>query len=371
MGSRTHEIVALARHDREAAARELGALAPEQQVALVCETPVADRGELLALLPQPEAVVPQLPEAELCFTVKAVGLHDAGWILEHASDEQLQSCVDLDAWAEQRTDPATLGDWLESFADAGDETLLRASHAIDPELLMLWLTQRLDVILKPNDDPGWQPPAGGQTIDGQFYVVARAGGDDLAVPLRLLSLLFEVDYWFYFRILQSVTAESLADNEEWALRWRSGRLQDLGFPTWEEAMSIYGKLRDDERELLPGPPAPLGEWHLPVWIPELPAAGDPAQTLLRAAGELEPEARRAFFYAFVALVNKVAVAERLPLGDAESTPKALERAVAIASRGLDWLAERHGLRPVEVLRRTAVDRLFRVGASLDRADPSP
>jgi len=340
----------------------------------VCETPVARRAELLDLLRAPEQVIPRLPEAELCFTVKAIGLADAGWLLAHATDEQVQACVDLDAWRadDDVPDRERLSAWLAALLDADDDALLRAVHALDTELLMLWLADRVEVFLKPNDDPGWQPPAGARTLEGQFYVLARRSGDDLEDALRVLQLLFESDYWLYFRLLQSVSWESVAENEEFALRWRTGRLQDLGFPPREEAIAIYAPPRRSELESLPEAPAPgVGEWHLPVWMPELPAAADPRLPLFRAAAELDPAARRSFFYAFVALANQVAVADRLPLGDAESLPRAIEKAAVTARAGLEALAERHGVAPAEVLRRAPLARLFRIGHRLVGAPLDP
>ena len=186
--------------------------------------------------------------------------------------------------------------------------------------------------------------------------------------MRLLALLFESDYWFYFRMLQSVTWELPTENEEWALRWRAGRLQDLGFPTWEDAMAIYAQPRRDELERLPDAAPPIGEWHLPVFMPELPAVADAQLSLFRAAAGLDDEARRAFAYAFLALANQVAVADKLPLGDAESIPKAIEKAAQLASRGLDSLAARFEVDPVVVLRRAPLVRLFRVGVHLDRSE---
>jgi hypothetical protein len=361
-------ILALARRDRGAAQQALAQLATDEQVALVCETPAARRAELLELLRDPERVIPALPEAELVFTVKALGLADAGWILAHASDGQIQTCVDLDAWGAQAPDIGKLGEWLASLAEGGDETLLRAAHAVDPELLMLWLSEIASVAMKAGDDPGWQPPAGGQTLDGVFYLVPRRSDDDLELALRLLALLFEDDYWFYFRLLQAVPWESSAENEEFALRWRTGRLQDLGFPPREEAMAIYARPRREEIEALPDAADAIGEWHLPVWIPDLPGAADSPHSLFRVAAELDGEARRSLFYAFVSLANQVAVADQLPLGDAESLPKAIEKAARVASRGLDWLAERHRLPPREVLRRTPLVRLFRVGTQLEHPE---
>ena len=366
-------ILALARTDRDGARRALAALALDDQVALVCETPVARRAELLDLLRMPEDVIPRLPEAELCFTVKAIGLADAGWLLAFATDEQVQACVDLDAWgAEDVPDRERLSEWIAAMLEGGDEAALRAVQALDTELLMLWLADRLEAHLKPDDDPGWQAPEGARTLEGQFYVVARRSGDDLEDAMRVLELLFSADYWLYFRLLQSVSWESTPDNEEYALRWRTGRLQDLGFPPREEALAIYAAPRRAELESLPDAPAPgVGEWHLPVWMPELPATADPRLLLFQAATELEPYARRSFLYAFVALANQVAVADRLPLGDAESLPRAIEKAALAASAGLEVLAERHGLALVEVLRRAPLVRLFRIGHRLADAPLDP
>ncbi len=63
--------------------------------------------------------------------------------------------------------------------------------------------------------------------------------------------------------------------------------------------------------------------------------------------------------------NRVAVADGLPLGDAESVPTALEKAAALTSLGLEDLARRDGTDPVTILRRAPLDRLFRIGVSLD------
>jgi hypothetical protein len=369
--AQVRDLFALARSDRRAAENAVGALSVDEQVALICQTPVARRAEMLDLVPEPERVVPALPEAELVFTVKGIGRADSAWMLAHATDDQLVACVDLDAWNDLVPDRESLAEWIATFGEADDETLMRGVQALDPELIMLWLQDRAEVVMKPNDSDGgqgWSPPGGGSTLDGVFYLVARRSSDDLDVVMRLLTLLFESDYWFYFRMLQSVAWELPTENEEWALRWRAGRLQDLGFPSWEEAMAIYAQPRRDELERLPDTAPKVGEWHLPVFMPELPAMADAELSLFRAAAALDDGARRAFAYAFLALANQVAVADKLPLGDAESIPKAIEKAAKVASRGLDALAERFGVDPVVVLRRAPLMRLFRVGVHLDRSE---
>lgn len=360
-------ILELARRDGDAAREILRSLSVDAQVALVCELPVSARARLLDLVPNLELVVAALPEAELCFTAKAIGLADAGWLLEHATLEQIQTCLDLDVWHDEALDPAALGDWLGALADAGDETLVHAARGIDPELLYLFLRSKITAQLRPGDE-GWEPEPGSQTLEGQFYFRAVLEGDDVALVSRLLHALFASDYWLYFRMLQALTWEDPLENEGYARRWRDGRLEDLGFPPWEEAMRIYARLRPDERARVPEQAEALSTqgWRLPVWLPRLPVGIDARHLVFRAAATLGEEERRAFFFGFVALANQVAIADRLPLGDAESTPRAIERAAALASRGLEWIAARHASDAASMLRRIPVVRLFRIGASLER-----
>ena len=138
-------------------------------------------------------------------------------------------------------------------------------------------------------------------------------------------------------------------------------------------MDIYRFLPPSERAALPEDARPLdvGEWHLPVWIPSLPARHDAEQLIFRTIALLEDDERRACLYAFIAIANELAVADRMPLGDAESTPQAIEKAAHFISEGLAFVSAENRLEAVEVLRRVPLGRLFRVGANLDpeRARP--
>jgi hypothetical protein len=168
-------------------------------------------------------------------------------------------------------------------------------------------------------------------------------------------------------MLQGTLWELDSTNEEWALRWRTGRLQDLGFPPWEEAISVYRFIDAGERAAIAEGSRPLdiGEWHLPVWIPSLPEPAGSPHLIFRTIPLLEDFERRSAFYAFVAIANKVAVADKLKLSDAEFTPYAIEKTAHFSSAGLAYIAAERRLDAVEVLRRVPMERLFRVGANLD------
>lgn len=360
-------ILELAKRDREAARAALAALPVDEQVALVCESPVRRRAELLDLVTAPEEVIPRIPPAELCFVAKALGLSDAGWLLEHATEEQIATALDLDAWSALVPDRERLDGWLAALASAGEETLLRAARGIDFELLVLALRGRLSVFLAGRDEAG-DAPAGSLSIDGQFHLLPLRPGDDLEDVLQLLTALFQQDYWFYHRLLQAVSIDLESETEESALRWRSGRLQDLGFPPLEDARRIYSFVRAENLAKLPSDTRALevGEWPLPVWMPSLPAAGETEHLLFRAMATLGDEERRPLLFAFLALANRVAVADEMPLGDAETLPAATEKAARVASLGLGYLAHEHGVEPAFLLRRLPLERLFVVGANLER-----
>jgi hypothetical protein len=368
-------LLQLARQDRRAAEKSLAALSPERQAALLLDTSLPIRRQLIELLPDPEAVIPLLPEAELCYTCRTIGLADAGWLLALATNEQIVACLDLDVWRGVSLDPVRLDEWFAALSENDDETLVRAAQAMDAELLVLYLRQHIDVFVKPSeqDNPDWSPPDQSQTLEGQFYFVARKSDDDLAPLRHLFHALFQADYWLYFRMIQAVREDLTAETEEWALRWRTGRLEDLGFPTWEDAMRIYGHLRPEKLSELPpeSPVLDLGGYGLPAWTTTAPSTSSEERALFRAIRELAVDERGAVFHALIALSNQIAVADRMELGDPESLPRALDKATRHASDGLELIARENDLSLENTLRRVALERLFRVGANLDRESAFP
>ena len=130
-------------------------------------------------------------------------------------------------------------------------------------------------------------------------------------------------------------------------------------------MEIYALVPEHTWDLVPEEHE-IGTWSLPVWIPRLPDVPEETPSLLRALQALDEERRQAALFRLIALANRVAVADRLPLGDAETLPAALRKALTVASAGLEFVADRRGLSLEEVARRVSLVHLFRVGANLDR-----
>ena len=148
-------LLKLARTDRRSAEREHAALTPEQQATVICVASLPIRRQMIELLPDPESVIPLIPEAEFCYTCRSIGLEDANWLLPMATDSQLVTGFDLDVWSGLQVDPKRLDLWMNALAGTDEETILRAARAIDPELLVIFLREHVDVSMKPSeqDDP--------------------------------------------------------------------------------------------------------------------------------------------------------------------------------------------------------------------------
>jgi hypothetical protein len=132
-------------------------------------------------------------------------------------------------------------------------------------------------------------------------------------------------------------------------------------------MEIYHFIRRDDRTAISDEATSLvvGEWHLPVWMPSLPASADHQHLLFRTLAQLDESERRSALYAFTSLANKVAVADRMELSDAEATPIAIDKVADFASVGLGFISTELGLDTADILRRVSLQRLFSVGANLE------
>jgi hypothetical protein len=230
------ELLLLARRDRPAALSQLRRLAPGEQARACSELRPELRSEFLMLCDSPEQVVPLLPEADFVHTIRSGGMSEAGWLVELATDPQLVACFDLDCWEGYELQVGRVHEWVDALIEAGRPTLTRALGATDLELWLLALRAETDVAVVGKED---DPPDGSFTPDGMVYFGVPEGVSPHRVH-ETVHATFELDQPLYWRIVYGLIFESGADVEEYALRWRVARLQDLGFPDREQAMRVRG-----------------------------------------------------------------------------------------------------------------------------------
>jgi hypothetical protein len=373
--------------------------APDNVVALSRYRAQLGRGRKLrradALLagPDPERAVRALPGDELYYVIHEVGLRDAGDILALARPEQVQAVLDFALWERDQIVPERAAEWLEAIAEAPYETIGEWVAGLDVELFALLLrkTTRIHDLSQeeaPDEPAGTLYP----TPDGLFVLdVTGVPGDDApddgdertqeAGPMttsaraivRIVDALYRADRGLARRLLVGARAELDSELEELAYRWRQGRMEDLGFQDYYEALEVYRELdpatvRIGETEPGKARVRPIdergdGPARAPAGLVERLTRG--ASPFARAAQGLRSADEVAeLHFALVALTNRVLAADRVTPGDDAAVAAALERLLATLDLALEFLARGDAAREIEALRTISLVRLFRLGVSL-------
>ena len=355
--ARGTELRALGRRDRPAARESLSKLSPEEQALLVGELRPAVRGEFLMLVERPEEVVPLLQEQEFVATILSGGMSEASWLLEIASSEQRVACVDLDCWSAYDLDLTVFEEWIDALIEAGRPTLVKALNEIDPEVWVLAMRHMADVAVVAKEEDA---PTGWFTEDGVCYFHARSD-EAFARVKEIAQTAFSEVQPCYWQLVYGMLFELESECQEYALRWRSGRLKDLGFPDREQAMQAYRPLSVDRVET----------WDLDAEEPDALVPFESLPELLqgtltgRALSQLT-SGRAADLLGYVlAVANSLAVADGMSLSDADSIPTAMHKALNGIDQGLRAVASAQNATPERVLDRTRPLDLFRIGATLD------
>lgn len=365
---------------------------------------IADVDDLRAVLEDPlvldgrddaDDVVAALPPA--AFVRVARRLVDESrldLLLPRASADQLVSLLDLDAWRGDRIDVERARRWLvaigESWAAAEKPrgALVDLVFAMDPEFWTFALFAETRIITLDAEDDASRQQAFDElaafrvweTPDG-FFVIGVPDDDAGLSVLRVLSRVYEDDLGLGRRLVMSILEALPSEIEETLLRFRSGRLADLGFVEWKDAVALFRPL--DHRAAAD---AAVRDFR---WLGGEDAgvaltAYRGSELLARATARLSDAEHGVRAREFLLLVNEVISAQRLPPGDEAVGERALDQTHATLGLGLElllqsrpghpdpdgFLAERIaaiGLRDVFRVGYGALDKLRRAAIALHRS----
>jgi len=318
------------------------------------------RLDLILDQPDPGAVVRALPADDLFLTIREIGLGDAVELVELASAGQFRTFLDLACWRGDRAAPRSALPWLraaraESMDSPRAERRWKAKVAgLDVELVYLLLRETLRVHdLEEDPDPDLTSDRFLRTPENRFVIEFLADGAEYMAVRGLVDDLYAEDPFKASRLLSSIRWELPSELEETALRWRTARLADLGYPTREEALSWFARP-------VAGPTAPAG---LPARPPGfyLERIGT-GSLLARAAAGLDGEAREHLELELVAAANAALVADAVDPGDLDAVRQAVEASRVLVEMGLEEeVAGAGDARATEILLRTPVKSLFQRG----------
>ncbi|HTJ46526.1 MAG TPA: DUF6178 family protein, partial [Kofleriaceae bacterium] len=319
-----------------------------------------------ALLSQDDAAaaVAALSPGEVFELVHQVGFEDAIDLIHLATPEQIRGCLDIDAWDGDHVLTDAMKPWLSAVAGAGFEKLGATWERLDPELRALWVQRNTfvyDLSIGeeiPEDEERPLYP----TVDG-FFMLALLGDDDTQrITHEIIDDLYRADADLARHTIMAARSEPSAELEEMSYRWRKGRMADLGYVDFFEALDIFQPLEPDKVQIGEGTHERFviedGARSLPVAIAEQVVT---RSFFARAYARLEASEAERVEQALIVLVNRVLAAARVKPGDQVATARASEYAMATTSLGLETIARGDTARAEQALRTVALTRLFRAG----------
>ncbi|UCF67668.1 MAG: hypothetical protein JSV80_18240 [Acidobacteriota bacterium] len=301
---------------------------------------------------RPRQLVQSLPAQELYLTVRGLDREEALPLLAHASRHQLEFLIDVDAWVGDDLDPQRLGTWLESFAEAAPDLLVRWLLEADEDAVVLALSRLLHVYkLDPSTDEDFWPPDDRPlaTLDNVYFVEGREGIADAALRALWSGLdqLRAERRDVFEALLEQVLWIIPAEREEQAFEQRAKRMAALGFPELDEALEVWAagpeadpgvrRRRAEQARALPAPDEPGeaggGRDRPGPPLPALAASIAPA-LIKQAARRLSDPVRERVAHDLVRLANRFAVAGLGHLGDPSTHAEALRTALSHVNLGL-------------------------------------
>jgi hypothetical protein len=341
-------------------------LSIRDQAEIALRLPPTERLGLLLHAPKPMRLVRTLPDGDFYLTVREVGPIEAIPLVALSSAGQLTHLLDLESWRRDEFDPRRCGAWVAMLLEAGEPTLRRFLRSADDELLALlfqkWIRVRQIEVEDTPDKHG-----AGETESGDERGFVSPDGYHRFSPLipehgpavrRLAETFLQDQPERYRDVIWTALSELPSALEESALHWCQSRLEEHGFPPWEEALSVYAPPEGTRSH--PDPPSPAGADAVAAPRTALRTLGS-RHLLVPALDRLRGEPRERVLHELGSLANRVLVADSADTGDPDAHRLALERAatyvaIALAARGAEGAAT-----AVEVLTEVPLIELFREG----------
>lgn len=330
--------------------------------AMLATAPGRKKLDLILDAPDPRAFVRRLPAEDLYFAVREIGLSDAVDIIGLAAPSQFRAFVDLDAWDKDQPDIHQVMKWLQLAMEGARHSgeFRQKRKALDQELVLLILkTQTVVHSLEENEDPHIGSDNFLRTAEGKYLIEITAEGDDSFIARKVLEDFIAEDPFQATRLFEATRWEQIAELEETAARWRNGRMRDMGFPDFEEAIRIWNPLPSGWKPR--SEPVSVG---IVSGVPALLLATSREQSLLdRTAERLPDDARPIFNEGLLYLLNCAIVSDGIDPKDLDLARATLGAARDTLSLGLELASNGDEEEALRILATNPPVELFRLAVT--------
>jgi hypothetical protein len=293
-------------------------------------------------------------------------------LLQLAQPEQVRLVLDLDCWHKDDLQSERILEWLEDLQRSGIDTFIRVLAELDAEFLVAFLRQylRVQATLPPEEED--EPRTYEEALVNELYradFIDPEGSHNDRIQ-RLLNFMRAADLDQYNRLMQAAMWEQDSELMEWAYRWKSGRLQDEGFPEYYEALEHHHLI--DLQQLAPEPSTVLTSPAPPESAQEVGMVPAYAWSFIPAGSNLERAMTAAFSaevierlcWEMVAVCNRALIYDQVDFADAAAVRASFERVHAHLNIGLDYLSSRDRQPLPYLLTHYALSLIYQVGFTL-------
>lgn len=315
---------------------------------------VKQRVQDLLAAPDSTAAVQALPPVEYAVLLKEAPELRAA-LLAVAHPEQNRTVLDLDCWHKQNLRSTRVLAWLDDLRESGLESFLGTLAMLDHELLVTAFGEHIRVHAALPVEEEDEPKPYHEVLSNELYRLEFIDPDSPWNERiqQLLAFLRQADLDTYHGLMQGVMWGLPGELEEWAYRWKSGRLQDEGFPDYYDALEAY-RMVDDVPHLAPGglePPGRPANAEESGTVPGYAWSMTPDGSLLAQAlsGHFSIDTLDRLCWEMVALCNRELVIDQVDFADAATIKTSLRRVHAYVNLGLDYLVNLHSQPPGSLL----------------------
>ncbi len=326
-----------------------------------------------------------LPVETIYLALKEADGETALWLLENAQPNQIQGILDLDCWEGSDFKPERALLFFENLALLEPQKLFEYMRELDPEFVVRSLMELVEV----QDFDPQNPPDTGEansmiSPDNRYIMIFRQADPQHQEALyQWLNKLSSMSLDLMRRHLESCKWEQKSDLEEFAYQIKKGRLEDLGFVDYFEAIQLYsvGRASDTKERLLASPlersqkldNRPLSATddeerlaareELESWLPK------PIKSAILGSGYLadclaliESQAlKEVLLQEILRSVNTALSADRVLHQDLDKIRASSERARRYIDLGLSYLSDTNREKGALLLEQQAISDIHRLG----------
>ncbi|MEA2102017.1 MAG: DUF6178 family protein [Thermodesulfobacteriota bacterium] len=334
-----------------------------KEIFTIESLPPEQRARSIIASPYTGQIMANMPVQDIHLILKESWEDDASILLNYVSEKQFPSLVDLDCWRAETLSIPNFLNWMETLLTASEQSYVRAMESLDIEIVMILFQDHMEVTpaVQSDDNIPDLMDAGFESLDSMFFFRFLRDDEENRILRECLKTIFSSLPSLYFDLMSSMGWETRASLEETAYERRVSRLMELGFVPRETALGIY-HLQSPERILSKRkdhrlmPVSISGEYRLPGIYKE--GLDGPADLIDQAIEHSDDERITTFGFEMVYLVNKVIMADFMPVNDSTEIKRCVGKTRRMVCLGLEIATRQKGLDAKDILNEMNAEALF-------------